>query len=113
MDLPYSLEGIIDDPDPQWLELLHPFSAVKDLRLSKSVAPRVAQALGGLPAEQVMEVLPALEIVLISGLNPFGPVKEAISEFADARQLSGHPVSIHWEGELTIGNKEMDRGVDG
>jgi hypothetical protein len=48
-----------------------------------------------------MEVLPALENVFISGLEPFGPVKEAISEFADARQLSGYPVSIcDWEGWL-------------
>ena len=109
MDSPDSSRDIIDDPDPQWLELLRPFSAVKDLRLSRSAASRVAQALGRMPPERVMEVLPALEIVFVSGLNPFGPVKEAICEFADARQLSGHPVSIHWEGEFTIGSKEMDR----
>jgi hypothetical protein len=32
---------------------------------------------------------------------------EAISDFADARQLSGHPVFIYdWQG--TVQNKEMD-----
>jgi hypothetical protein len=111
MDIPYSWRDVIDDPEPQWLELLHPFSAVKDLRLSKSVASRVAQALRGLPAERVMGVLPALEIVFISGLQPFGPVREAISEFVDARQLSGHPVSIHWEGG-PVESEEMGREVD-
>jgi len=88
-----------DDPDPQWLELLRPFSTVKHLRLSHPVASRVAKALGGLPAERVLEVLPALEIVYVSGLKHFGSMKEAISEFAHARQLSGHPVSIYdWGG---------------
>jgi len=97
-------QDVIDDPDSQWLNILHPFDTVKDLRLCKSVALQVARALGGLPAERVTEVLPALEIVSISGLEPFGPVKEAISEFADARQLSGHPVSIYnWEGEFPSG----------
>jgi hypothetical protein len=49
--------------------------------------------------ELVTEVLPALENVFISGLEPFGPMKEAISDFADARRVAGHPVSIcDWEG---------------
>ena len=107
MEGPDSSQDIIDDPDPQWLELLRPFSAVRNLRLSRSAASRVTQTLGRIPPKRVMEVLPALEIVSISGLNPFGPVKEAISEFADARQLFGYPVSIRWDGELTIGSKEM------
>jgi len=91
----HTWEDVIDDPDPQWLELLHPFTTVKDLLLSGTVAPYVAQALRGLPVEQVTEVLPALENVFISRSEPYGPVWEAISEFADARQLSDHPVSIH------------------
>ena len=94
----YWWQDVIDGPGPQWLELLRPFNTVKNLRLSKTAAPHVALTLRGLLMEQVMEVLPALENVFISGLKPSGPVQEAISEFADARQLSGHPVSIHnWE----------------
>jgi hypothetical protein len=46
--------------------------------------------------ERVTEVLPALGIVFMTDLMPFGPVKEAISEFADARRLSGRPVSIRF-----------------
>jgi len=95
----WAWEDVID-PSPQWLELLRLFNTVKDLRLHKFVASRIAQSLRGLPVERVTEVLPALENVFISDLDPFfGPVMEAISEFADARQLSGHPVSIyHQEG---------------
>jgi hypothetical protein len=42
----------------------------------------------------------APEILFMEELKPFGPVKEAISNFADARQHSGHPVSIRWGGDI-------------
>ena len=95
----YTWEDVIGEPDPQWPELLHPFHAVKDLRLSKYIAPHIAQVLRRLPMEQVSEVLLALETIFVAGLKPFGSVNEAISEFADARQLSNHPVSICDLGE--------------
>jgi hypothetical protein len=104
-------EDVIDDPDPRWLELLRIFNTVKNLRLYKPMAFRIARALKGLPVEQVTEVLPALETVFISGLEPWGPVLEAISEFADARQLSGRPLSIHWEGEVHV--EEQGNGSRG
>jgi len=72
---------------------------LKDLRLSNAITFRVATTLRGLPAERVTEVLPALENVFISKFGSVGSVKEAISKFADARRLSGHPVSIYnWGG---------------
>ena len=86
---------VIDDPDAQWLELLRPFNTMKHLHLYRAAVSRVAQALGRHPLERVMEVLPALENVFLSGLEHFGPVKDAMSEFADARQVSGRPVSIY------------------
>ena len=100
MCVPFSRwEDTADDPDHQWLGLLRPFNTVQGLYLSSSVAPRVAQALRRLPVERVMQVLPALETVSISRLKSFGHVKEAFSEFADTRQLSGYPVFIgDWDG---------------
>ena len=86
---------VIDDQDSQWPELLRPFNPVKNLHLSKHVASRVVQVLRGRSTGRVMELLPALEAIFISDLERFGPVMEAISDFADARQLSGHPVSIY------------------
>ena len=79
-----SWNNVILDQDPQWLDLLRLFSSVKQLHLAKTVAHPVAQILGGLPAEQVLGVLPTLESVFMAQLKPFGPVKEAISKFADA-----------------------------
>jgi len=95
----YIWKDVIDEPYPQWLGLLRLFDTVQGLYLSEYVGPRVVQALRGLPAERVMEVLPALETVSIARLESQGRVKDAISEFADARQLSGHPIFINdWEG---------------
>jgi len=99
VSLEHAWIDVMDHPDPQWLELLRLFNNVKNLRLCKIIAPRIARALTWLPEEQSMGVLPALENVFISRLESFGYVGEAISEFADARQPFGCPVSIHnWEG---------------
>jgi hypothetical protein len=99
----YAWRDLTNDLDPQWLDVLHLFRAVKDLCLSKYVAPHIAQSLRGLPVEWVSEVLPALETVFIAGLESFGPVKEAISAFADMRWLSGHPLSVcDWEEDHNI-----------
>ena len=109
----HTWQDVIDDLGPQWLDLLRLFNTVKNLRLAKAVGLHVALALRGLLVGQVTEVLPALENVFISGLEPSGPVQEAISEFADARQLSGHPVSVHGWKRFTWEHKDLDRGVDG
>jgi len=94
-------EDVIDDPDPRWLELLRLFNTVKNLRLSKAITFRIAKTLRRLPAEHITEVLPVLENVFISRLVFPGPVKEAISKFADAWRHSGHPVFIYnWDGTM-------------
>ena len=96
-------KDVKDDPDPQWLELLRLFNLVKDLRLSYYIAPHIAEVLRKLPAERITEVLPALENLFISGIEPSGPMREAIFGFSDARELSGHPVSIYdWEGRERV-----------
>ena len=81
------------DNNTRWLELLQPFTAVKNLYLAKEFAPEIAHALKNL-AEMV---LPALENIFIER-QPQGHVHKAIGKFAAARQLSGHPIVInHWD----------------
>jgi len=79
----------------QWLELLHPFVAVRDLvlPLQLRVASQVATALQELTGNTA-EVLPALRRVLI---DPFHieTIQEEFAPFITVRQLSGHPVSVH------------------
>ncbi len=85
-----------DDIDnTQWLELLQPFTTVKNLYLSKEVARRVVPALKELAGEQVTELLPALQNLFLNGLQLSGPVEEAVGQFVAARQLSGQPLVIH------------------
>jgi hypothetical protein len=81
-----------------WLELLHPFSAVKNLYLSEKIALRIAPALQELVGSRTMEVSPTLQNIFVEGLHPSGPVREGIVKFVAARELSGHPITVSlWE----------------
>ena len=87
-----------DMENSQWLELLQPFMAVKDLYLSKQVAFRIAPFLQDISKETALEVLPALQNLFLEESQVSEPIQEATGQFVAARQLSGHPVVIHdWE----------------
>jgi hypothetical protein len=77
----------------EWLELLLPFTAVKDLYLSKQFAPRIAPALQELTGGRI-EALPTLQNIFLEGFEPSEPVHEGIEQFISARQLTNCPVAI-------------------
>ncbi|KAF8495484.1 hypothetical protein F5888DRAFT_558501 [Russula emetica] len=77
-----------------WLQLLLPFTAVKDLYLSKEFAPGIAAALQELVGDRITERLPSLQNIFVEGLGPWGPFQENIGQFAAARRHSGHPIAI-------------------
>jgi hypothetical protein len=77
-----------------WLQLLLPFTAVKNLYLSKEFAPGIAAALQELVGGRITEVLPSLQNIFVEGLEPSGPFQENIGQFVAARQLSDHPIAI-------------------
>ena len=85
-----------DTESTQWLELLRPFRAVKNLVLSRGSALLVAPALRELAGESMIEVLPMLENLHLEGPKRLKRVKEAeaIRQFIAARQLSGHLVAV-------------------
>ena len=88
-----------DIENGQWLELLHPFTGVRDLYISQELVSHIAPALQELVGEKVVEVLPALETLYWGETLPSGPDQEAIGEFVAARQLANHPISVSlWEG---------------
>jgi hypothetical protein len=89
-----TLEWQDDIEDIQWLELLHPFTAVKYLSLSKEFTPHIAPYLQGLVGERTTEVLPALQSLVLEELHPPAPFEEAIQKFVAARRLSNHLVTI-------------------
>jgi hypothetical protein len=77
-----------------WLELLHPFTAVKILDISRDFVPRILPALQELVGERTTEVLPALQNIVLEGLEP-GPVQEGIRQFVAARQATGHSITVN------------------
>ncbi|KAH9972674.1 hypothetical protein BJV74DRAFT_864879 [Russula compacta] len=76
----------------RWLDLLHPFTAVKDLVLYDGLVVYLAPALQDLFGVKVSELLPALQNIFIGG--SWRPLPEGILKFVTARQLSGHPVAV-------------------
>ena len=75
----------------QWLDLLRPFTTVKDLHVTQKIAPHIARALQELVGERVKEVLPALQTLVFEEPEA---VQETIGPFIIARQLAGHPIAI-------------------
>lgn len=90
--------------DSEWLELLRPLAAVKNLYLSKKIALHIAPALQELAFdERVTEELPALQNIFFADLEPTGSVQQAINYFAYTRWLSGQPVAVfRWEVEKNM-----------
>jgi len=84
-----------DIENTKWLDLLLPFTAVKNLYLSKLFSPRIALALQELTGGRTTEVLPALQNVRLEGFKPSEPtIQGGIAQFISARQLTNHPIAI-------------------
>jgi hypothetical protein len=97
-----------DIENTEWLDLLLPFTAVKNLYLSKQFSPRIAPALLELTGGRATEVLPALQNVLLEGYQPSEPVEEGITQFISARRLTNHPVAISaWDRDLERDESEL------
>ena len=90
----FNIQSWEDDVEnAQWLELLHPFTSIKDLLLDGRSIPH--GALEQLARERVTEAVPALQNLFSEGSQLSKPVKNAIGKFVAARQLSGRPVAVH------------------
>ena len=99
--LPSQLQD--DTENMQWLEVLRPFTSVKNLYLSWTFARCILFSLQGLVGERVTDVLPALESLFLENHQPSGPIQEAIEQIVAERQLSGHHVAVsHWERETSL-----------
>ena len=76
-----------------WMELLQPFTSVKNLYLSEEFARRIVpvlQEVGG----RTTEVLPTPETIFLEGPHPSGPVLEGIEQFVATRQVTRSRVSL-------------------
>ena len=77
-----------------WLQLLHPFTAVKNLYLGEEIALLIGPALQELSEGRTTEVLPALQNIFLKGLEPSGPVQEGIRQFVASRQVTSRPIAV-------------------
>jgi len=82
------------------LGLLLPFTAVKNLYLSKQISPHIAAALQEVTGGGTTEVLPNLQNLYLEGFQLSESVQEGIAQFVSARQVTNHPVAISaWQGK--------------
>ena len=88
------LRGKNEVNSSQWLELLRPFSGVRSLYVSVELEPLVASALRELTGGRTMEVLPALENILLAEHEASGSAQDDMEPFLAARQLSGRPIVV-------------------
>ena len=79
-----------------WLQLLQPFTTVKNLHLSKKIARHIGPALQELAEGITTEMLPALQNILLGGIESLGPAREGIGKFAAARQVASRPIQVYY-----------------
>jgi len=77
-----------------WLQLLLPFTVVKNLYVLKEFVPDIAATLQELVGARITEVLPSLQNIFVEGLESSGPFQKNIGQFVAALQLSGHHIAI-------------------
>ena len=83
-----------------WLELLHPFPAVKNVYLCGKFAPRIIPALQEFVASgsRATEMLPNLQNIFLEELHSSGFVQEGIREFIAARHVGSHHIGVsRWD----------------
>ena len=85
------------------LELLLPFTALKNFFLCDEFAPGIADDLQELVGARLTEVLPSLQNIFIDWLEPPRSFQENIRGFIAARQLSDHPISTSYWNRYTNG----------
>ena len=78
-----------------WLELLQPFTAVKNLY--EGSAPALQELAGG----RTTEVLPVLKNIFLEGLQT-GTVQESIRQFVATRQAIRSMTVSNWDGSGKI-----------
>jgi hypothetical protein len=81
----------------QWLQLLQPFTSVKNLYLSEEIAGRIVPALQELVGDRATEVLPTLENIFLEEGQQSGPVQEGIQQVIAVRRAINHPIAVSYQ----------------
>ena len=80
-----------------WLELLRPFTGVKNLYLSEEFGSLIIPALEELTGRRTTEVLPILQNIFLEKLQSSGTVQAGV-HFISTRQDASHPIAVsRWD----------------
>jgi hypothetical protein len=91
----HDFEFVMDDSE--WLELFHPFTTVRTLRLPGEPLLNVISSVQELTRESITEVLPALQSLYIRkyfGDAEYCDEQQSIWLFFAQRQHSDHPITL-------------------
>ena len=91
-----------------WLQLLHPFTSVKNLYLSEEITRCVVPALQELVGERATEVLPTLENIFLEEGQRSGPIQEGIQQLVSVRQATNHPITVSYQPSVEFYNPFYD-----
>jgi hypothetical protein len=90
------------------LELLQPFTTVKNLYLSEKTASCIMPALQELVGGRTTEVLPILQNIFLEELQPSGTVQACIQQFIATRQVTSQPIAVsRWDNS----KEDMNRMI--
>ena len=107
--LPWSAWLDLDEMDSAlWLDFFRHLKSVTRLEVAGMFVPSIESALEQLPEEMVRRVLPALHDLHVGKCQTPGPFQK----FADARQLSDRPLTVHYAASLTPPNAHLDESAD-
>jgi len=84
----------IKSADQEWSDFLRPFTAVKDIYLSKTSAQQFSYLLQHSEEGRLTEVLPTLQNIFLEEISRSRGIQAGFLRFVDARELSGHPIAI-------------------
>jgi hypothetical protein len=89
--------------DQLWLELLRPFTSVKNIYISEKIAQRIVPALQELVESRAV-VLPTLQNIFLEEpqepqpSGSLGPIQKGVQEFVSTREITSHPIAVsRWE----------------
>jgi hypothetical protein len=86
-----------------WLELLWPFTGVKNLYLCEKFASLIIPALQGVTGSTTTEVLPILQNIFLEELQLSGTVQTGIQQFIDTQQATDHPIAVsRWDNSKQV-----------
>ena len=90
----FSLRDPRETDSAKWLELLRHFRGVRKFEVAGALVPNIASTLEQVTGNMARGILPLLRDLHLD--EPQSSMSSSIDPFVTARQLSSHPVTVHY-----------------